>query len=547
GFDEGKALSFMFIKSETETRGGVPIQLALTHLYKSDAYRKRAKDLFTSPNEAILCTDLFQSTYTQMLCGLHERHRIHSVHALFASGLVRLINFLQLHWQQLTHDIRTGSLDPRVTDESIRKYMAGTYKPHPDLADSIASECSRDNWGGIIPRIWPHAKILGVIATGTMEQYIPTLDYYSGGLPIVSMVYASSESFLGINLNPICNPSEVSYTFMPFLAYFEFIPYEPNSSGQSDPVDLVNVQIGKEYEVVLTTPAGLYRYRLGDIVRVTGFYNSAPQFRFVRRKDVVLNIDWEKTKETELQEAVRNASRLLLQFDAMLLDYTSRADTTSVPGHYVVYWELLAKDSGGLPSDEVLQQCCLVMEESFNSVYRMLRESSIGPLELRVVKNGTFEEMMEHAVSRGASVSQYKVPRCVRDKEMVGRLDSRVVSKHFSTSRTATTFNLDQQRLPAPASTTAPPSPAAAAPTHHRTVGQFFRRLLDRILASFPASPYQSAHPPKRSDVRQFSFFYPSAPQPCLVESRSAPGRPLYAYIPDPQIFFNSGSGISSF
>ncbi|GER36369.1 auxin-responsive GH3 family protein, partial [Striga asiatica] len=249
-----------------------------------------------------------------------------------------------------------------------------------------------------------------------------------GGLPIVSTVYASSESFLGINLDPICKPSEVSYTFMPFLAYFEFMPHD-----QSEPVDLVNVQIGREYEVLLTTPAGLYRYRLGDIVRVTGFYNSAPQFRFVRRKDVVLNIDWEKTKETELQAAVGNASQLLLQSDARLLDYTSRTDTASVPGHYVVYWELLAKDSGGVPSDEVLEQCCLVMEESFNSVYRMLRESSIGPLELRVVKKGTFEEMMECAISRGASVSQYKVPRCVRDKEMVSRLDSRVVSRHFST------------------------------------------------------------------------------------------------------------------
>lgn len=447
GLDKGKGLYFLFIKSETKTPGGLVARPVLTSYYKSDQFKSRPYDpynVYTSPNEAILCPDSFQSMYTQMLCGLYEREQVLRVGAVFASGLLRAIRFLQLNWQQLVRDIRTGTLNPKVTDASIRECMTRILRPDPCLADFICKECGEDTWERIITRIWPNTKYLDVIVTGAMAQYIPTLDYYSGGLPKACTMYASSECYFGLNLNPMSNPSEVSYTIMPNMAYFEFLPHEPSSNptgssrGSSPPklVDLADLEIGKEYELVITTYAGLYRYRVGDILRVTGFHNSAPQFHFVRRKNVLLSIDADKTDEAELQSAVANASQLLREFNTSVVEYTSYADTNSIPGHYVIYWELLAKDSANSPTDHVLRQCCLAMEESLNSVYRQCRvaDNSIGPLEIRVVKNGTFEELMDYAISRGASINQYKVPRCVTFTPIMELLDSRVMSTHFSPS-----------------------------------------------------------------------------------------------------------------
>ncbi|GJT16528.1 probable indole-3-acetic acid-amido synthetase GH3.1 [Tanacetum coccineum] len=76
-------------------------------------------------------------------------------------------------------------------------------------------------------------------------------------------------------------------------------------------IDLAYVEIGKEYELVITTYAGLCRYRLGDILQVTGFHNFAPQFKFIRRKNVLLSIDADKTDEPELQSAIEKASEHL--------------------------------------------------------------------------------------------------------------------------------------------------------------------------------------------------------------------------------------------
>lgn len=445
GLDKGKGLYFLFVKSETKTPGGLLARPVLTSYYRSEHFKTRPFDpynVYTSPNETILCADSFQSMYSQMLCGLYQREQVLRVGAVFASGLLRAIRFLQLNWPQLVHDIRTGSLNSNVTDPSIREcLMKGFLRPDSVLADFITSECVKESWEGIITRIWPNTKYLDVIVTGAMAQYIPTLDYYSGGLPLACTMYASSECYFGLNLNPMCKPSEVSYTIMPNMAYFEFLPHEPNSLGlarDSLPklVDLVDVEIGKEYELVITTYAGLYRYRVGDILSVTGFHNSAPQFHFVRRKNVLLSIDSDKTDEAELQRAVENASELLREYNASVVEYTSYADTKTIPGHYVIYWELLVKDSANSPSKEVMDECCLTMEESLNSVYRQGRvaDNSIGPLEIRVVKNGTFEELMDYAISRGASINQYKVPRCVTFTPIVELLDSRVVSVHFSPS-----------------------------------------------------------------------------------------------------------------
>ncbi|XP_022877558.1 indole-3-acetic acid-amido synthetase GH3.6-like [Olea europaea var. sylvestris] len=450
GLEKGKGMYFLFIKSECKTPGGLVARPVLTSYYKSSHFKERPYDPYTnytSPNETILCSDSYQGMYSQMLCGLCQNNEVLRVGAVFASGFIRAIRFLEKHWSLLCNDIRTGTLNSQITDPSVREAVMKILKADPELANFIEQECSRQSWQGIITRLWPNTKYVDVIVTGTMSQYIPTLDYYSNGLPLVCTMYASSECYFGVNLNPLCKPSEVSYTLIPTMAYFEFLPVHKNNDTtnsvplskslsekeQQELVDLVDVKLGQDYELVVTTYAGLYRYRVGDVLRVAGFKNSAPQFNFICRKNVVLSIDSDKTDEVELQNAVKNAVSHLIPFDAHLIEYTSYADTTTIPGHYVLYWELSVNGSTPVPPS-VLEDCCLTIEESLNSVYRQGRVSdkSIGALEIKIVEAGTFDKLMDYAISLGASINQYKTPRCVKFAPIVELLNFRVVSCYFS-------------------------------------------------------------------------------------------------------------------
>ncbi|GJM87868.1 hypothetical protein PR202_ga03865 [Eleusine coracana subsp. coracana] len=454
GHETGRVLGFLFVHSETMTPGGLPARTAITSVCKSQRFKDVISRTNTCPVAAILCEDASQSMYAQMLCGLCQRHDVMCVGATFAAGLVRAIRFFQLNWEQLAADIETGVLSSRVTDQSVREaVVGGILKPDPDLARFIHDECYKGDWAGIIKRIWPNTKYISAIVTGSMAQYISILNYYSGGLPIASTRYVSSECSTSLNLQPFCHPAEVSYTIMPNMAYFEFLPVD-DSAQQGDEttpttqhhqlVDLARLQVGREYELVVTTYAGLNRYRIGDVLRVTGFHNSAPQFRFVCRKNVVLSVDIDKTDEAELHRAVEHAATFLHPHGASVLEYTSQVCTKTIPGHYVIYWELLMIEkepqSGSTAgaaavNNGVLDRCCVEMEEALSWVYRLQRvvDKSIAPLEIRVVRSGTFEELMDCAVSRGTSMSQYKVPRCVTEKpHIIELLNSRVVSSHFS-------------------------------------------------------------------------------------------------------------------
>uniref|UniRef100_A0A0E0LMK8 Uncharacterized protein n=1 Tax=Oryza punctata TaxID=4537 RepID=A0A0E0LMK8_ORYPU len=158
GLDMGKVLYLTFVESETKTPGGLTAQPALTSVYKSEHFKRRA-NAYTSPMATILCEDASQiSMYAQMLCGLCQHHDVLPVGAVFAAALVRAISFLQLNWAQLAADIEAGELNPRVTNPSVREALAGILRPHAELAEFMRTECSRGDWTGIVSRVWPNTK-----------------------------------------------------------------------------------------------------------------------------------------------------------------------------------------------------------------------------------------------------------------------------------------------------------------------------------------------------------------------------------------------------
>lgn len=178
------------------------------------------------------------------------------------------------------------------------------------------------------------------------------------------------------------------------------------------------------------------------MLQVTGFHNKAPQFKFICRRNVVLSIDSDKTNEEDLHRSITVAKKLLEPYHALLVEYTSYADTSSVPGHYVIYWEIMhsassVRDKSSIAAAidaQVLQECCIAIEEQLDYVYRRCRTNDrcIGPLEIRVVKPGTFDLLMGNFINEGSSINQYKTPRCIKSNSALKILESNVRARYFS-------------------------------------------------------------------------------------------------------------------
>ncbi|GJR05418.1 indole-3-acetic acid-amido synthetase GH3.10 [Tanacetum coccineum] len=142
---------------------------------------------------------------------------------------MKSVTWMGKNWESLLYicnDLSNGTLSPRITLPCIRKSVVDLIKPDLCLAKCIRSKCDeleQSGWYGLIPKLWPNAKYVYSIMTGSMLPYLEKLKHYSGDhLPLVSAEYGSTENYL-----------------------------------EDDPVPLSKVEIGKQYELVLTTFTGV--------------------------------------------------------------------------------------------------------------------------------------------------------------------------------------------------------------------------------------------------------------------------------------------------
>ncbi|XP_074263385.1 jasmonoyl--L-amino acid synthetase JAR4-like [Silene latifolia] len=435
----GKGLLFIYSSKHFKTKGGLSAGTATTNVFRHPQFRTSMKTIQSqscSPDEVIFGSDFHQSLYCHLLCGLLHLEEVQFVSSTFAHSLVQAFQTFELVWEDLCSDIRDGVLNESITDPNIRAAMARILKPNPQLADTIHGICSGlSKWYGLIPKLFPNAKYVYGIMTGSMEPYLKQLRRYAGWLPLVCADYGASEGWIAANVNPRSPPESATFAVLPNIGYFEFIPLRDDIIGgfEPKPVGLTEVKIGEEYEIIVTTFAGLYRYRLGDRVKIMGFHNKTPELKFVCRQNLMLSINIDKNTEKDLQIAVEEASKLLVSEKIEVIDFTSHIDKSKDPAHYVIFLEL-----SGDADENVLKECCNALDRAFvDPGYMGSRKiRTIGPLELRVLRKGTFHKILLHYLSMGAAVSQFKTPRFVgiNNKALLQIICSNVVKSYFSTA-----------------------------------------------------------------------------------------------------------------
>ncbi|KAK6252968.1 hypothetical protein QUC31_014688 [Theobroma cacao] len=442
----GRILEFIYSSKQFKTKGGLTAGTATTHYYASEEFKiKQEKTkLFTcSPEEVISGGDYKQSTYCHLLLGLFFSYQVEFITSTFAYSIVQAFASFEEHWKEICNDIKEGTLSSRITLPRMRKAVLDIISPNPSLASQIEEICEESqalDWYSLIPKLWPNAKYVYSIMTGSMQPYSKKLRHYAGTLPLVSAEYGSTESWIGVNLDPSLHPKDVTFAVIPTFSYFEFIPLyrqeQDWTSGAVDfiedkPVPLSQVKVGQKYEIVLTTFTGLYRYRLGDVVEVAGFHNGTPKLNFICRRKLILTVNIDKNTEKDLQLVVERGSQLLSKYRAELVDFTSYADVVHQPGHYIIYWEIK-----GDVEERVLGECCREMDASFvdHGYVVSRRTNSIGPLELCIVERGTFKKILDHFIGNGAALSQFKTPRCTSNQMLLAILNVCTIKRFRSTA-----------------------------------------------------------------------------------------------------------------
>lgn len=375
---------------------------------------------YTSPVCVFLIEDYWSAYYCHLLFGLLNSDLGYIV-ANFASNVLEGMYILETQWQQLVNDIQFGRIDASIQLDAVtRQELESQIQPNPSRANALRAEFEQ-GMKGILSRIWPQLLYIQCITTGAMELYKERLQFYAADIPIYSFGYVASESLIGINLEP--RRDTPAYVITPDAAFFEFIKASEIDTYQPNTVDLTSLSVGESYEIVVTTVAGLYRYRLGDVIKCVGYYHQSPMIEYQYRQGSLLNITSEKVSEKTVFTAITEAIKQL-DNDCQLVDYTTSIDLESGIGKYIIYMEV-SKTFESLPN---LKKCRDKIEEiitDLNVVYKGYRaENRIENPQLKLMKQDTFKLLKKRLLSSGVSESQFKMPRLLKRFELVEFMES---------------------------------------------------------------------------------------------------------------------------
>lgn len=323
----GKGLNTLEVR-QMQTKNGIikgPISSTT-----SRANKKFLPYVFSSPMDVVFTKEVMDLKYLQLRFGLEERN-ISFMLGAFMTSLVDLMTYMSANWKSLCDEIETGSLnkDAHIPEE-VRKNLESRIKPNPKRAAELRKEFEKGFDTPIIPRIWKNMSWIYAIGTGGFSSYTEKMRKYSGNIPIHFSVYGASEALMAVARNV----EEGEFVLIPDSGFYEFVPMDSEDENVTYTID--ELEVGKDYEIIVTNLSGFYRYRIKDVVRVTGFHKQAPKIKFVYRKNQMISIAGEKTNDEAISWAV---SEFAKETGCKISDYSIEADTDCEPGRYVVYLE----------------------------------------------------------------------------------------------------------------------------------------------------------------------------------------------------------------
>jgi len=243
-------------------------------------------------------------------------------------------------------------------------------------------------------------------------------------------VYPASEGFVALQTEPAGGLT----LMLDYGIFYEFVPFEDLETGAPRRYTVADVELDRPYAVALSTPAGLWSYLLGDLVRFTA--RDPLRLEIIGRTRHFVNAFGENVIVEEVEramvEACRRSGARVAEF-TVAPRYASAAETR---GRHDWLVEFTEPPHGPLQwftrfVDETLQQ--------LNTDYRTKRAGDVGMLAPRLIPlpAGTFYRWMR---ARGKLGGQNKVPRVTNDRAVAdGLLRAAGLAHEAATAATART------------------------------------------------------------------------------------------------------------
>ncbi|QQQ79543.1 GH3 auxin-responsive promoter family protein [Saccharothrix sp. 6-C] len=163
----------------------------------------------------------------------------------------------------------------------VRDVHDGAHGAAPNRRRATELTRLADRFGTVRPaHLWPNLKVLFCWTSGLAGLYLPRLrEEYGVGVTALAAPVAASEGPVAVPLDrhPTAGPLVVN------AARYEFADADSALGADTPTLDHHDLEPGREYHVVLSHVGGLYRYAVGDVVRVVDRVRGVPRVAYAGR------------------------------------------------------------------------------------------------------------------------------------------------------------------------------------------------------------------------------------------------------------------------
>jgi len=283
----------------------------------------------------------------------------------------------------------------------------------------VKAKCARD--------VWPNLEVFvhgGVNYTPFIERMAiafsgdPKIDF-----PCRQELYPASEGFIAMQDNA---DEPGMRLLVDNGTFYEFVPRDQIDDENPEVLSCWEVQKGKQYVVVMSTNAGLWRYVIGDVVEFDtipsgpdGLGGDGPaRLRIVGRHRHFINAFGENLIGEHIEDGVSAGSKAsgltIGEFTAAPV-YPSQTNRAGLE---------VAVEFVNQPDAEQLEIFGRAFDENIkasNVDYNTKRSDSLGMTEptITVLPGGTFHRWLDR---KGKLGGQHKCPRCANHREILGEV-----------------------------------------------------------------------------------------------------------------------------
>ena len=256
-----------------------------------------------------------------------------------------------------------------------------------------------------IHEIWPNLRAY-VHAGVSIEPYRKSINNLTAFPLVFSDTYLASEGLIAYQERP--NPDQGMRMLLDNGIFFEFVPFteenfdtDGNIKLNATALTIKDVELGKDYALLLSTCAGAWRYLIGDTVRFTDLEHA--EIIITGRTKHYLSLCGEHLSVENMSRAIK------LTADDQKLELKEFA-VAGVPHGSLFAHQWYVGSNKAASEEEIKQRLDFHLKE-INDDYRVERISALKDVYVKILPDDAFIDFM---ASKGKLGSAHKFPRVLK-------------------------------------------------------------------------------------------------------------------------------------